>query len=131
MEAKRKLGPKPCLSRTWTMRLLILSSELFSDGEQGYQLPIYTGAMKCTGCKNFTADRFGDHTLRCENKIQRHNFVSARLKKVFQSCGYKVTNEEGCSVHDRNRPGDLLVWNWKPGVNLYIDVSVIDPTAQA
>ena len=24
----------------------------------------------------------------------------------------------------------MLVWNWEPGVNLYIDVSVIDPTGQ-
>ena len=23
-----------------------------------------------------------------------------------------------------------MIWNWKPGVNLYLDVSVIDPTAQ-
>ena len=23
-----------------------------------------------------------------------------------------------------------MVWNWKPGVNMYIDVAVIDPTAQ-
>ena len=55
--------------------------------------------------------------------------MSARLKKILQTCGYKVTVEEGCTLHDRRRPGDLLVWNWKPGFNLYIDVSVIDPTS--
>ena len=93
------------------------------------RLPVFTGAMKCASCKNLTADQYGDHTLRCENRIQRHNFVSTRLKKILQICGYKVTVEEGCTLHDRRRPGDLLVWNWKPGFNLYIDVSVIDPTS--
>ena len=46
------------------------------------------------------------------------------------SCGFKVLVEQGASIHDRTRPGDLLVKNWKPGVDLYIDVSVIDPTGQ-
>ena len=83
------------------------------------RLPVFTGAMKCANCKNLTADQYGDHTLRCENRIQRHNFVSARLKKILKTCGYKVTVEEGFTVHDKKRPGDLLVWNWEPGVNLY------------
>ena len=94
------------------------------------RLPVYTGAMKCSACKNLTADRFGDHTLRCENKTERHNFVSARLKKILETCGFKVLVEQGATIHDKSRPGDLLVQNWKPGVDLYIDVSVIDPTGQ-
>ena len=52
------------------------------------RIPVFTGAMKFTCCKNLTADQYGDHTLRCENKIQRHNFVSARLEKIIQTCGY-------------------------------------------
>ena len=95
------------------------------------RIPVYTGAMKCSACKNLTADRYGDHTLRCENKIQRHNFVCARLKKILVTCGFKVLVEQGASIHDKTRPGDLLVRNWKPGVDMYIDVSVIDPTGQS
>ena len=53
------------------------------------RLSVFTGAMKCTNCKNLTADQYGDHTLRCENRIQRHNFVSARLKKIIQLVGIK------------------------------------------
>ena len=94
------------------------------------RLPVYTGAMKCSACKNMTADRYGDHTLRCENKTQRHNFVSARLKKTLETCGFSVLVEQGASIHDKDRPGDLMVRNWKPGIDLYIDVSVIDPTGQ-
>ena len=77
-----------------------------------------------------TADSRGDHTLRCQNRTGRHNFVCARLKKILISCGYKILVEQGASIHDRTRPGDLLVKNWKPGEDLYIDVSVIDPTGQ-
>ena len=77
-----------------------------------------------------TADRYEDHTLRCENKTQRHNFVAARLKKILETCGFSVLVEQGATVHDRGRPGDLMVRNWEPGVNNYIDVSVIDPTGQ-
>ena len=58
------------------------------------RIPVYTGAMKCSGCKNLTADRYGDHTLRCENKIQRHNFVCARLKKTLVTWGFKVLVEQ-------------------------------------
>ena len=94
------------------------------------RLPVYTGAMKCSACKNLTADRYGDHTLRCENKTQRHNFVCARLKKTLETCGFSVKVEQGASLHDKTRPGDLMIQNWKPGVNMYIDVSVIDPTGQ-
>ena len=31
------------------------------------RLPVYPGAQKCMSCKGLTADRYGDHTLRCEN----------------------------------------------------------------
>ena len=48
------------------------------------RLPIYSGAQKCSNCRNLTADRYGDHTIRCENKIERHNFVCARLKKMLE-----------------------------------------------
>ena len=77
-----------------------------------------------------TADPYGDHNLRCENKIERHNFVCARLKKALENCGYKVLVEQRANIHDKTRPGDLLIQNWKPGVDLYIDVAVIDPTGQ-
>ena len=114
-------------TQTWTQTLplqhldnALTNFEFRAIYRRRARLPVFTGAMKCTSCKDHTADLYGDHTLRCENKIQRHNFVAARLKKILQTCGYKVTNEEGCSIHDRPRPGDLLVWNWKPGVNLYI-----------
>ena len=56
--------------------------------------------------------------------------MSARLKKILETCGFKVLVEQGASIHDKTRPGDLLVRNWKPGVDIYIDVSVIDPTGE-
>ena len=57
--------------------------------------------------------------------------MCARLKKILVTFGFKVLVEQGESIHDRTRPGDLLVQNWKPGVDMYIDVSVIDPTGQS
>ena len=49
---------------------------------------------------------------------------------MIEHCGFKVSVEQGASIHDRTRPGDLMVHNWTPGVDLYIDVSIIDPTGQ-
>ena len=95
------------------------------------RLPVYPGPQKCVNCTNLTADRFGDHTLRCENKTERHNFVCARLKMVLENCGCKVLVEQGATYHNLRRSGDLMVQNWKPGVDLYIDVSVIDPNGES
>ena len=125
-------------TQTWTQTLplthldnCLTNFEFRAIYRRRARIPVYTGAMKCSACKNLTADRYGDHTLRCENKIQRHNFVCARLKKILVTCGFKVLVEQGASIHDRTRPGDLLVQNWEPGVDMYIDVSVIDPTGQS
>ena len=39
--------------------------------------------------------------------------------------------EQGAANHDQKRQADLLVQDWKPGVELYIDVAVIDPTGES
>ena len=56
--------------------------------------------------------------------------MCARLKKILETCGFSIKIEQGASLHDRGRQGDLMVENWTPGVDTYIDVSVIDPTGQ-
>ena len=63
------------------------------------RLPVYPEKQKCFRCKDLTADKYGEHTLRCKKEIERHNFVSARLKKTLENCGYKVLVEQGATTH--------------------------------
>ena len=49
------------------------------------------------------ADRFEDHALRFENKTERHNFASLKLKKVVETCGYKVLTKQGALIYETVR----------------------------
>ena len=125
-------------TQTWTPLLplspmdnALTNYEFWAIFKRIARLPVYPGPQKCVNCTNLTADIFGDHTLRCENKTERHNFVCARLKMVLENCGCKVLVEQGATYHNLRRSGDLMVQNWKPGVDLYIDVSVIDPNGES
>ena len=49
------------------------------------------------------------------------------LKQELENAGHKVEIERNAGSDDKSKPGDLKVLRWERGLDLYIDISCINP----
>ena len=74
----------------------------------------------------------GDHAIMCgvgSLRILRHSNIRNIIakQKAARDVGFKTDIEYGGGLGDKKRPGDVIVYNWRNGRHLLIDVAVINP----
>ena len=85
---------------------------------------------QCTFCKWCRGDLKGEHAIMCSggcSRTMRHNTVRDLIAKAVRDLGYRTDIEHGGGLGDQRRPGDVIVYNWREGKHLLIDVAVINP----
>ena len=85
---------------------------------------------QCTFCKWCRGDLKGEHAIMCSggcSRNMRHNTVRDLIAKAVRDVGYRTDKEHGGGLGDHRRPGDVIVYNWRGGKHLLIDVAVINP----
>jgi hypothetical protein len=77
----------------------------------------------------------GDHELSCtggKRLVKRHDAVRNALEKEARGAGFDVKIEEvGLIANTEERPANVLILNWEYGMDFCIDVTVINPLAEA
>ena len=61
------------------------------------------------------------------SRILRHNNVRNVIAKAIRDVGFRTDFEHGGGLGDQRRPGDIIVYNWRDGRHLLIDVAIINP----
>ena len=85
---------------------------------------------QCTFCKWSRGDIWGEHATMCSggcSRNMRHNTVRDLIAKAAIDLGYRTDFEHGGGLGDHRRPGDVIVYNWRDGKHLLIDVAVVNP----
>ena len=57
----------------------------------------------------------------------RHNNIRDILAKAARDVVFRTDIKHGGGLGDQRRPGDVIVYNWRDGRHLLIDVAVINP----
>ena len=94
------------------------------------RLNVFPSQKHCTFCKGGWCDVKGDHAIMCgggASRNLRHNNVRNIIAKAARDVGFKTGLEHGGGLGDKRRPGDVIVYNWRDGRHLLIDVAVINP----
>ena len=95
-------------------------------------LPVAPRTGICPACLKGRVDTKGEHQVTCGGKgglIMRHNCMRDLLKQELENAGHKVEIERNAGSDDKSKPGDLKVLRWERGLDLYIDISCINPKA--
>ena len=93
-------------------------------------LPVAPRRAVCPSCLKGRVDPKGEHQVTCGGRgglIMRHNCIRDLLRQELQNAGLKVEIERNAGSEDKSKPGDLKVLKWERGLDLYIDVSCINP----
>ena len=61
------------------------------------------------------------------SRVLRHNTIRNILAKAVRDVGFRTDIEHGRGLGDQRRPGDIIVYNWREGRHLLIDVAVVNP----
>ncbi len=92
----------------------------------GVSLP---GAMPtCAGCGSH-CDLLGDHAVTCGkggNVINRHDAVKHEFASILKEAGYHTKVEQRV-CHDESRAADILIFDFKAGKNMAIDLGISSP----
>jgi hypothetical protein len=97
----------------------------------------YSATRPCSVCSRAGAISGveGDHELSCtggKRLVKRHDAVRNALGKEARDAGFDVKIEEvGLIANTEERPADVLISNWEYGMDFCIDVTVINPLAEA
>jgi len=86
-----------------------------------------------TFCKWCREDLKGEHAVMCPggcSRKLRHNTARDLIAKAVRDLGYRTDIEHGGGLGDQRRPGDVIVYNWREGKHLLIDVAVTYPLCQ-
>jgi hypothetical protein len=95
-------------------------------------LPLSGASDTCPDCAK-PLDLFGHHSLTCvhrDYRISRHNRLRDALFSLLAAAGMSPQKEQGSFEHDRTRPADVLVPDWKLGKSAAFDITVVSPLAK-
>ena len=93
-------------------------------------LNVFPCQKHCKFCKGGWCDIKGDHATMCgggSSRILRHNIMRNIIAKAARDVGFKTDFEHGGGLGDHRRSGDVIVYNWRNGRHLLIDVAVVNP----
>ena len=84
----------------------------------------------CAFCKGGWCDVKGEHAIMCaggHSRVLRHDTTRNIVAKAARDAGCFTDIEYGGGLRDHRRPGDVIIYNWRDGRHLLIDVAVINP----
>ena len=61
------------------------------------------------------------------SRTLRHNTIRDIIAKAARNVGFTTDLEHGGGLGDQRRPGDVIIYNWREGKDLQIDVAVTNP----
>ena len=61
------------------------------------------------------------------SRILRHNNIRNIIAKAARDVGFRTDFEHGGGLGDHRKPGDFIVYDWREGRHLPIDVAIINP----
>ena len=106
------------------------SPNWFAAARRRMRLYVFPSQKHCTFCKGGWCDVKGDHAAMCgggTSRVLRHNNTRNIIAKAARDVGFRTDLEHGGGLGDQRRPGDIIVYNWRDGRHLLIDVAVINP----
>ena len=93
-------------------------------------ISVFPYQSHCTYCKGGWCDIKGEHAVICgggPSRVLRHNTIRDIIAKAARDVGLNTDIEHGGGLGDQRRPGDVVIYNWREGRHLLIDVAVIGP----
>ena len=93
-------------------------------------IDVFAYQSHCTFCKGGWCDVKGEHAIMCgggHSRTFRHNTIRDIIAKAARDVGCTTDIEHGGGLGDERRPGDVIIYNWRDGKHLLIDVAVINP----
>ena len=112
------------------MKYNLTSPDWVAAARKRLRLNVFSTQKHCTFCKGGWCDVKGDHASMCgggTSRILRHNNIRNIIAKAARDVGFSTDLEHGGGLGDQRRPGDVIVYNWRDGRHLLIDVVVINP----
>ena len=106
------------------------SSNWVAASRRRLMLDVFPCQKHCAFCKGGWCDVKGDHATMCgggPSRILRHNNIRNIIAKAARDVGFKTDLEHGGGLGDKRRPGDVILYNWRDGRHLLIDVAVVNP----
>ena len=97
-------------------------------------LNVFPCQKHCLFCKEGWCDVKGDHATMCgggSSRVVRHSTTRKTIAKAVRDIGFRTDIEHGGGLGDQRRPGDVIVYNWRDGRHLLIDVAIINPLCPA
>ena len=108
----------------------LTSPEWLAATRKRLMASVFSFQSHCTFCKGGWCDVKGDHAVMCgggPSRTLRHNTVRDIIAKAARDVGLSTDIEHGGGLGDQRRPGDVIIYNWREGRHLLIDVAVINP----
>lgn len=93
-------------------------------------IDVYSLQRHCAFCKGGWCDVKGEHAIMCaggHSRVLRHDTTRNIVAKAARDAGCFTDIEYGGGLRDHRRPGDVIIYNWRDGRHLLIDVAVINP----
>ena len=106
------------------------SSDWTAGARRRLRLDVFPSQKHCTFCKGWWCHVKGDHATMCgggASRLLRHNNIRNIIAKAAIDVGFKTDIEHGGGLGDQRRPGDVILYDWRDGCHLLIDVAVINP----
>ena len=112
----------------------LTSPDWVAAARRRLMLNVFSCKKHCMFCKGGWCDVEGDHATMCgggSSRNLRHNTIRDVIAKAARDVGFRTDIEHGGGLGDQRRPGDVIVYNWRNGRHLLIDVAVINPLCSA
>ena len=108
----------------------LTSPDWVAAARRRLRLNVYSCQKHCVFCTGGWCDVKRDHTTICDSgtlKVLRHNNKPNFIAKAARDVGFRTDFEHGGGLGDHRKPGDVIVYDWREGRHLLIDVAIIYP----
>ena len=106
------------------------STDWIAAARRRLMLNVFPSQKHCTFCKGGWCDVKGGHATICgggSSRFIRHNTMRNIIAKAARDVGFSTDLEHGGGLGDDRKPGDVILYNWRDGRHLLIDVAVVNP----
>ena len=111
-------------------KFALTSPEWTAATRKRLMMDVFPFQSHCRFCKGGWCDVKGEHAIMCSgghSRTLRHDTVRDIVARAARDVGFKTDLEHGGGLGDQRRPGDVIIYNWRAGRHLLIDVAVINP----
>ena len=93
-------------------------------------MKVFPFQSHCNFCKGGWCDANGNHAIMCgggHSRTFRHNATRNIIARAARDVGFTTGLEHGGGLGDQRRLGDVIIYNWREGRHLLVDVAIINP----